>query len=129
MESMIFAVDFDGVVVEDNFPNIGRLNMTMAVAIKTTREYGHQVVLWTCRVGERLLEAVDFCRENNIEFDAINASHPNNLAMYITDPRKIYADYYVDDRSIGFDDFGIDAIAARMVQKAVEYGTPNPSRR
>ena len=76
----------------------------MVSAIKNVcKSADHEVILWTCRVNDRLKEAVNFCNSHNIKFAAINSNSPNNLAQYGTDPRKVYADVYLDDRMCGYD--------------------------
>ncbi len=34
--------------------------------------------LWTCRAGEALSKAVEWCREHDLEFDAVNDNLPEN---------------------------------------------------
>jgi hypothetical protein len=48
-----------------------------------------------------LEEAVNWCKEQGIIFDAVNANLPETLQKYGTDPRKITADYYIDDKTLG----------------------------
>lgn len=99
---MIIAVDFDGVIVEDEFPKIGEVDCFVVVALKQLQYKGHKLILWTSRVGDRLTEAVEICTKVGLKFDAINSGEPNNLAQYGTDPRKVYADVYLDDHSMWY---------------------------
>lgn len=99
---MIIAVDFDGVIVSDKFPLIGDADFEILTLLGKAIDKGHQVILWTCRVGDRLREAEDWCRERRLRFTCVNGNSPTNLAEYKTDPRKIYADIYIDDRAIGY---------------------------
>ena len=46
------------------------------------------------------MNAVAFCKENGIEFYAVNTSFPEEQ-FDNTKSRKIYADLFVDDRNIG----------------------------
>lgn len=102
---MIIAVDFDGTIVEHEFPEIGKpLNGAFETLMKWQKE-GHKLILWTCRNdvdpannGRKVLtEAVAFCKENGLVFDAVNE---NLSGIGINPTPKIYADVYVDDRSI-----------------------------
>lgn len=104
---MIIAVDFDGTIVEHAFPEIGKELPGAFDALKMMKEAGHKLILWTCRNDEDsyldgrkvLTEAVDFCRENGVEFDAVN----ENLKELSFQPYpKIYADLYIDDRAVEF---------------------------
>ena len=99
---MIIAVDFDGVFVENRFPEVGKPDTIVFEALKVLRGQGHRLILWTSRVGSRLTEAVALCNELGLKFDAINSGDPDNLAEYGTDPRKVYADVYIDDHSIWY---------------------------
>lgn len=95
----IVAVDFDGTICTDAFPAIGEPVMHVIDAIKREQANGSHVILWTCRVGDRLEEAVSFCKAHGITFDSINENAPANVAQYNTDPRKVYADEYWDDKA------------------------------
>lgn len=101
---MIIAVDFDGVLVEDKFPEIGKQNEEMVRVIKELIKQGHEVVLWTCRADTELESAVKWCKDNGLEFCAINDNAPSNKAKYEkkypNGTRKVYADFYVDDHNI-----------------------------
>jgi hypothetical protein len=97
---VIIAVDFDGVLCRDEFPNIGMPMYGMITFIRQARKAGVEVILWTCRVGERLEEALKWCEAHGLEFDAINDNAPSNICKYNTNPRKVYADFYIDDRAI-----------------------------
>ena len=35
------------------------------------KKQGNKIILWTCREGERLQEAVEWCRGYGLEFDAV----------------------------------------------------------
>lgn len=98
---MIIAVDFDETIVYSKYPEIHGIRHGVAEALHSLREKGHYVILWTCRCGDMLTEAVNFMLANGIEFDRINDNHPEMVAKYGTNSRKIYADVYIDDRNLG----------------------------
>lgn len=94
------AVDFDGTIVEDEYPKIGKPIIFAFDTLKKLQEKGHRLILWTYRKGKALDEAVEFCKQNGIIFYAVNKSFPEEEF----DPsysRKINADYFIDDRNIG----------------------------
>ena len=99
---MIIAVDFDGILCEDTFPEIGKPKYPMISAVRQLIDAGHDVILWTSRVDDKLQEAVEWCKDYGLCFCAINDNAPNNVAEYGTNPRKVYADIYIDDRSLLF---------------------------
>ena len=61
---------------------------------------GNKLILWTCRAGEALSKAVEWCREQNFEFDAVNDNLPEIIEFYGHNSRKISSDYYIDDRML-----------------------------
>jgi len=98
---MTLAIDFDGTIVENKYPKIGE---PMLFAFETLRELAkerHNLILWTYRAGAELDEAVAYCRKNGVEFYAVNKSFPDEKFDEQTTSRKILADIYIDDRSIG----------------------------
>ncbi|MGZ0016327.1 BT0820 family HAD-type phosphatase [Yeosuana sp. AK3] len=99
-DKLIIAVDFDGTIVEDTYPNIGKPLMFAFETLKKLQEDGHRLILWTYRCGDKLEDAVKFCERNGIFFYAVNHSFPEE--QYDTNmSRKIHADLFIDDRNIG----------------------------
>ncbi|MCF7560555.1 hydrolase [Sabulilitoribacter multivorans] len=96
----IIAVDFDGTIVEDAYPNIGKPMLFAFETLKKLQSKGHMLILWTYRNGDRLDEAVKFCEENGIVFYAVNNSFPEEKFKNDVS-RKIHADLFIDDRNIG----------------------------
>ncbi len=97
---MIIAVDFDGTIVEHEYPKIGKPKLFAFETLKALQEKGHQLLLWTYRSGDELKEAVEFCRKNGIEFYAVNKNYPEEIYDESMS-RKIMADVYIDDRNVG----------------------------
>lgn len=96
----IFAVDFDGTLCESVYPGIGEPNITLINHLIKRRNQGNKVILWTCRCGERLQEAVAWCREQGLEFDAVNENLPELIEQFGNDCRKVAADVYIDDKAV-----------------------------
>ncbi|OBX25478.1 hypothetical protein LX77_02618 [Gelidibacter algens] len=97
---LIIGVDFDGTIVEDGYPKIGKPRIFAFETLKRLQEDGHRLILWTYRSGRSLDEAVEFCEQNGITFYAVNKSFPEEQ-YDATKSRKIYADLFIDDRNIG----------------------------
>ena len=96
----ILAIDFDGTLVSNEFPKIGKPDYVVAGTVKDYQEAGWKVILWTCRTDTMLQEAVDFCREKlDIEFDAVNDNLPEVQQYFCGNTRKVFANLYWDDRS------------------------------
>ena len=105
---MIIAVDFDGTIVEHAYPNIGvPIPFALETLIQIQKEGEHQLVLWTVREGELLQEAVDYCKENGVDFYAVNKDYPEEVYDSHAN-RKLKADLFIDDRNVGgIPDWGV----------------------
>ena len=94
------AVDFDGTIVEHCYPAIGKPKLFAFETLKEIQKRGFLLILWTFRVGKELDEAVEFCRNNGIEFYAVNKNYPEEV-MDESISRKIDADIFIDDKNLG----------------------------
>ncbi|MDA3954187.1 MAG: hypothetical protein PF485_11105 [Bacteroidales bacterium] len=97
---MIIAVDFDGTIVEHEYPKIGKPKLFAFETLKAMQDKGDQLILWTYRSGKELNAAVEFCKNNGIEFYAVNKNYPEEVYDDSVS-RKILADVYIDDRNLG----------------------------
>ncbi len=95
------AVDFDGTIVEHKYPQIGKEILFAFETLRALQKQKHQLILWTYRSGKELDEAVEYCRQNGVEFYAVNKSYPEEEFDEDYVSRKIDADIYIDDRNIG----------------------------
>ena len=118
---MIIAVDFDGTLFRDAFPAVGEVMPGAVEAMRELHSRGHYLIIWTCRCGERLKDAVNALLAAGIPFDRINDHSPENLAQYGGEGgKKVYAHLYIDDKNLG--GFPGWAAAMRMVaDKEAEY--------
>lgn len=83
----IYAIDFDNTLAITRFPEIVAPNKKMVAFAKAVKAQGHQIILWTSRAGADL--------EN-----AVNEPLPEQIKRWGNDTRKIYADYYIDDKNM-----------------------------
>lgn len=97
MNGKTIAVDFDGTLCENKWPEIGAPNEELFLYLKKKKAEGTKIILWTCREGVQLTEAVDWCFQRGLMFDAVNENLPERIKMFGADPRKIGADEYIDD--------------------------------
>jgi len=98
---MTIAIDFDGTIVEHEYPKIGKSLPFVFETLKALQKAGHLLILWTYRSGKELEEAVEFCQKKGIEFYAINKNYPEEIYEENKISRKILADIYIDDRNFG----------------------------
>lgn len=100
---MVVAVDFDGTLTEDGYyPYCGKPIYKNIDYIKSMKEKGNQIILWTCRENDSLDIAVNWCKEQGIVFDAINENINPKLKIekFGYSCRKVYADIYLDDKAM-----------------------------
>lgn len=100
MKTEIFAVDFDGTLCEKAWPNIGEPKHDIINWMKSLRKEGHKVILWTCREGMQLVEAIAWCADQGLFFDAVNDNLEDHKSKFKNNPRKVFADYYIDDKAV-----------------------------
>ena len=101
MSNKIIAIDFDGTLCTNNWPEIGDPNFELIDCLLAEQKVaGSKLILWTCRTGDQLDAAVKWCQDHGLYFDAVNDNLPEQIEMYGNNSRKIFADIYVDDKSL-----------------------------
>ena len=95
---MRIAIDFDGTLVDHRYPNIGAPAPGAFEWLHRWRDAGAILILWTMRHDEGLQEAVDYCEQQGIVFNAVNEVPDDR--KWTTSP-KVYANVYVDDAAFG----------------------------
>ena len=93
----IICVDFDGVLHDGSWPNIGKPNTYLFAYLINCRKHGIKGILYTMREGKLLDDAVEFCKSQGLEFNAVNDNLPEMIELYGSNPRKIAFDYLLDD--------------------------------
>lgn len=119
------AVDFDGTIVEDRYPGIGKPQLFAFETLKAMQQQQHQLILWTVREGRPLKEAVEFCRKHGIEFYAVNKNFPEEI-LEPEQSRKLNVDYFIDDRNVG-GFLGWSKVWELLGNNPVEYTLPKKS--
>ena len=124
LSNIKLAIDFDGTIVEDAYPSIGKPKNFAFETLKKLQSEGYRLILWTYRHGKALEEAVEFCRKNGVEFYAVNSSFEGEIFDDETQSRKIDADLFIDDRNLGgFPGWGeIYNIITERIEFRVEGG-------
>lgn len=97
----IIAVDFDGTIVEDAYPEVGMVKSETVRQLKKAKEMGCALILWTCRTGKALEDAIRLTDLEGIQFDAINDNLDEVKALG-WEARKVYAHEYWDDKAIEY---------------------------
>lgn len=113
---MIIAVDFDGTIVEHEYPKIGRPIPFAIETLLQLQKDRHQLLLWTVRDGDLLQEAIDYCAKRGLHFYAANKNYPEEEVVGAA--RKLNADLFIDDRNVGgLPDWGIIYRAVKIMEK------------
>lgn len=91
---MIIAVDYDG-TLERN----GMMNRALISRLKAAQRNGDAVILWTCREGKSLMDALRALKSSGFVPNAVNENAPEGIRRLGYNSRKILADVYIDDKA------------------------------
>lgn len=103
----IIAVDFDGCLVTNKYPEVGEPIEKNIAKLKAEQEEGARVILWTNRRDEFLEDAVAFCELHEIHLDGVNENLPDIIELFGGDCRKVFANEFWDDRAVRMDESDI----------------------
>lgn len=98
------AIDFDGCLCTNVYPEIGEPNWSVIRRAQAERRAGAGLILWTCREDQLLLDAIAACEGWGLTFDAVNESLPDWIEAFGTKPRKVGATEYWDDKAVRLPD-------------------------
>jgi hydroxymethylpyrimidine pyrophosphatase-like HAD family hydrolase len=116
---MIIAVDFDGTIVEHEYPKLGAPIPFAIETLKQLQKDGHILIMWTVRTGPLLQEAIDYCAKNGLTFYAANKNYPEEDVSKAS--RKLNAELFIDDRNVGgLPDWGVIYNAVKAAERG-EY--------
>ena len=99
--SKIIAIDFDNTLFKTDWPDILEPIWGVIERAKEEQRNGTKLILWTCRCGKYLDDAIEACRRVGIIFDAVNENLPERIEMFDgSDIRIVFAHEYWDDLAI-----------------------------
>lgn len=109
---MIIAIDFDGTIVDSVITNEESVGWEMVIVnekleaiktIKLLKGKGHELIIWTCRSGVHYDQMIEWLKEKGI-YDCFSKFNEHSDIILLderyTNPRKIHADVYIDDRNL-----------------------------
>ena len=79
----------------------------MIAWLKDLQSKGDKLILFTCREGKPLEDAVEWCKEHGLEFDAVNDNLEEVKQRLGSNPRKVLFDHYVDTTNV-IPDYALD---------------------
>ena len=108
----IIGVDFDGTlaVTKGTYPKIQKPIPEIIDYVLEEQKKGAYLVLITMRENNELKQAVEWCKKQGIEFDAVNDNLPHMKEFFKNNPRKIFCNEYIDDTNMG----GIEYILEKI---------------
>lgn len=101
--NLIIAVDFDGTLCHGNWPGVGEPNRILIDKLLKLQKRGNKIILWTYREGEALCNAVEWCKEFNLVFDAINDNLPEIKEMFLKSGKPQKSSYEIDNKKYFFE--------------------------
>ena len=99
----IVGVDFDGTlaITRGTYPRIQGPIQEVIDYVKSEQAAGAYLILITMREYDELQQAVEWCKEQGLRFDAVNDNLPQMKEFFGSNPRKIFCNEYLDDTNIG----------------------------
>lgn len=99
-ERYIIAVDFDGTLCHNQYPEIGAPYEAQLSALRLLQRFGACIILWTCRESDELAAALSWLHARKLVFDEVNDNSDEIKKKFMWNSRKIYADEYWDDKAV-----------------------------
>ena len=121
---MTIAVDFDGTIVEHQYPAIGKERPFATATLRKLIEDGHKLILWSVREGKLLDEAIQWCAERGVTFYAVNQNFDEDQQGETTETnkafsRKLKVSLFIDDRNLGgLPDWGV---IYQLISRRISY--------
>lgn len=94
------AIDFDGTIVEEAFPGVGKMLPEADKYINKLYDEGFNILINTCRTGSYEGDAENFLKRRGIKYHYINNNLPQSIEYFKQDCRKLSADVYIDDKCL-----------------------------
>jgi len=97
---VILSIDFDGTIVKDEYPGIGKPLPGAIQAINELYDDGYCIIINSCRARDKEDEMIDWLNRNGVKYCHCNENCCERIVKYRTDCRKISADCIIDDKSL-----------------------------
>lgn len=97
----IMCLDFDKTLCYSNYPSCGDPITPVVEYVKYIQQADMTTILWTCREGKALEDAVKWCEQNDIRIDYVNEQGEFDKNKW-KDTRKVFCNLLIDDTSYNF---------------------------
>lgn len=95
------AIDFDGTLCNSSYPKLGEEIAPICNFIRSIMDLDFNLILYTCRHGDNLDDAIVWCAEHDIYFDYVN-ENPKDRVLLWGDCAKLSYDLLIDDKTFNF---------------------------
>ncbi len=99
-EKVILCVDFDGTIVEHEYPDMGELKEGAKEYINKLYDEGYYIIIWTCRAGYPLVDMINFLDDKGVKYHKINENAPFEMIGFKPSP-KVFCNIHIDDTNLG----------------------------
>lgn len=101
LDRPVIAIDFDGTIVTEEYPEIGKPIKGSIKYIKRLYNEGCYIIIHTCRSTDLpVILAKKYLDRAGIPYHKFNENLEQLIEKYGGDCRKLSADLYVDDRNL-----------------------------
>lgn len=94
---MYVCVDFDGTIVDREYPDLGRPVPNAIPTLLEAQSRGAKLILFTMRAGPELVDAVEYLEDAGIQLFGVNENPDQSWST----SRKVYGHCYIDDAALG----------------------------
>jgi hypothetical protein len=95
--NVVIALDFDGTVTANNYPELGEPLPNCISVLKQLSKIGNLVV-WTCRDKFYEKDIIAWFAKHDIAIAGVNS---NPFRQFKSDSPKMYYDLLIDDKAFG----------------------------
>ena len=98
MNCRTIAIDFDGTIVDHDFPDVRNPNAHAIRVIRRLQEKGYALILYTMRENSHAKAALDYLAGHGI---SMYLNENPDQHKWTPDSRKVFANLYIDDAALG----------------------------
>lgn len=119
MNRKIIGVDFDNTLSKTRgiYPRTGEPIQEILDYVLEEQKNGAYLILITMREDMALEEALAWCEDHGLKFDAVNDNLPHMKDFFRNNPRKIFCNEYIDDMNLGGIEFVLEEIRRKKGNK------------
>jgi hypothetical protein len=100
------AVDFDKTICDESslYPEFGKLIEGTNESLQKLKDMGYSIKIYTCRLNGQAMSKGSFISQYNALIDWLQENEVPYDDIATPDEGKIFAEFYIDDKGIRFQD-------------------------